>query len=146
MIETQAQKHVIDAVKAHGGAAHKLSNRFSVGVSDLLIKLPGLPAMLMEAKLDHRANVLHPQSPVMPDVTVPQHSFLTSYAEAGMVCGVMSFVEEARKGKRGLWLQVVRVPGFRPGDALRPDWYVQLAPLNLFDQLIVDALKECLDG
>lgn len=160
MIETKVQTLVIEAVRAHGGEARKLSNRFNIGVCDLLIKLGGgqelterggvqdfYPAMLMEVKLDKRVIgfAARMNAPVAPAVTVPQHSFLTAFARAGMLCGVMSFVEEAHRGKRGLWLQIVRVgPGhdYRPGWSLRPDHYTKLEPLNLFDQVMVDMLKE----
>lgn len=151
MIEVAVQTLIIEAVRAHGGEARKLSNRFAVGVSDLLIKLPGpvfgtlaVPAMLMEVKLDKRAAgfAARMNNPVTPDVTVPQHSFLTNFARAGMLCGVMSFVEEAHKGKRGLWLQIVRVPGYVVEDGLRPDRYQQLSPLASFDEIIINMLKE----
>lgn len=40
MKEIELQKYVIDVVRANGGAAYKLSHRFAIGVSDLLVKLP----------------------------------------------------------------------------------------------------------
>ncbi len=42
MLETDLQKYVIDVVRARGGAAYKLSHRFAIGVSDLLVKLPNI--------------------------------------------------------------------------------------------------------
>lgn len=152
MKEVQAQSLVIDAVRAFDGAAHKLSNRFMIGVPDLLIALSAHPPMLMEVKLEQRAAGFAERTnhPVMPGVTVPQHSFLTQYAKAGMLCGVMSFVEEAHKGKRGLWLQIVKVAGYdksyRVGDGLMPHKYVHLTPLNLFDRAVVDMLMEFNNG
>lgn len=157
MIETEVQKLVIDAVRTAGGAAHKLSHRFNVGVADLLVKLndeykpSGLrghdstryfPAMLLEAKLDKIKNVADkPNHPIVPDVTVPQHSFLTAYAKAGMVCGVMSFIED-RRGRRGLWLQIVDVPWFKVGTALRLGDYTPCGGHQDRDANIVRMLKE----
>lgn len=161
MIETEVQKLVIDAVRAAGGAAHKLSHRFNVGVVDLLVKLghyEGLllspkqtsPAMLLEVKLDKIKDVNQrverdPNFTITPDVTVPQHSFLTAYAKAGMMCGVMSFVEDHR-GKRGLWLKIERVPGYKVGDGLALINYAPCGGHQDRDQIIIETLKQFAAG
>ena len=89
MKELDAQRLIIEVVRDHGGAAFKLSNRFLVGVSDLLIKVPFLPAALIEVKLD--------QLPVKNTfvrlaVTVPQQRFLGQFERAGMAAGIASIV------------------------------------------------------
>lgn len=132
MKETDVQKRVIDAVRAHGGAAHKLSNRFLVGVPDLLIKLPGLPAFIMEVKLDKRAvfpdNNRHP---VVPDVTRAQWNFLKEYHDASMMTGVLSFVQH----KRQLFCLHVFLPHYRLGDGLRPTSYYPFDPETIIPRL-----------
>ena len=89
MKEVDLQTKIVDAVEAHKGAATKLSHKFLIGVVDLIIKLPGYPAALMEVKLDpypKRFGVAR------PDVTRLQEEFLLKYARAGMQTGVMSFL------------------------------------------------------
>lgn len=93
MKETACQSLMIDAVRANGGAAHKLSNRFLVGVSDLLVKLPARPAMLLEVKLNKFSSLTDDGHGFMLDVTKLQDDFLRRYARAGMLCAVASFVQ-----------------------------------------------------
>lgn len=97
MLETALQKDVIDAVREAGGEASKLSNRFLIGVSDLLVKFPDLPAMLVEVKKD-----VYPVATdrVKIDLTPKQLQFLRGFDRAGMTCGVLSFLYDRRKGKR----------------------------------------------
>lgn len=101
MKEIDCQSLVIDAVRAHGGAAHKLSNRFLIGVSDLLVKLPDRPAALLEVKLNKFSSLA---GLFGLDVTHLQKKFLNDYYDANMGCGVLSFIEHNRKGIRGLYL------------------------------------------
>lgn len=99
---------MIDVVRARGGAAYKLSHRFAIGVSDLLVKLndtsatfkePTLPAMLLEVKLAHGAplgrNMNTRQFKL--EVTRPQKEFLQDFGRAGMRVGVLSFLENNGK-------------------------------------------------
>jgi hypothetical protein len=141
MREVDVQTYVVNAVKEGGGAAKKLANRFLVGVVDLLIKLPGQPAMLMEVKLEQRAQMTRrTQYPLMPAVTVPQFHMLAEYHRAGMLCGVMSFVEEARKGKRGLWLYVSMLPEYRAGLGFHEQHYTFVG--GDFHNGVLDALTD----
>lgn len=96
MKETEAQYMTIQAVRAHEGAAHKMSNRFLVGVADLLIKLPNAPPMLLEAKINKFSIKTGPSHRFTLDLTAPQVEFLNDYHEAGMHCGVLSFVQHGR--------------------------------------------------
>jgi hypothetical protein len=143
MREIDVQTYVVNAVKEGGGAAKKLANRFLVGVVDLLIKLPGQPAMLMEVKLEQRAQMTRrTQHPLVPAVTVPQFHMLAEYHHAGMLCGVMSFVEEARKGKRGLWLRISMLPEYRTGLGFHEEQYYFVGGNftgDVLDQLITAA-------
>lgn len=100
MREVEYQSLVVDVVRAQSGAATKLSNRFLIGVSDLLVKLPDCKAMLVEVKLEH-AQTMNDREFCL-DVTALQKKFLREYAAAGMCCGVLSFVEWRGLGRRGL--------------------------------------------
>ena len=48
--ELYFQKKLIDAAEKLGGYGFKMSNRFLVGVVDLLIQLPNCPTLLLEVK------------------------------------------------------------------------------------------------
>lgn len=104
--ETDFQLDTIKAVIAAGGAANKLSNRFLVGISDLLVKFPATPTMLIEVK----KNPVPVQSHfVNLDVTPKQLQFLVSYAKVGVRCGVLSFLFAKDRGKRIIHAAVFNV-------------------------------------
>jgi hypothetical protein len=90
MKETEAQSLIIKAVRDANGAGQKLSHKFVVGVSDLLLKLPKHPAMLIEVKLNKFTSGVSPQHQFKLDVTHLQDKFLVDFANAGMTCGVIS--------------------------------------------------------
>lgn len=145
MKEVDAQKLVIDAVKSAGGHGHKLSNRFLVGVVDLLIKLPGQPAMLAEVKLEKRSSFKGQTSDSVyftPDVTALQWKFLKDYHDAGMTCGLISFVEVGGKGVKGLsmgtfTLDVDKPYSYRRGDAVLLSQHVSLAdPVTRYAKIV----------
>lgn len=100
MKETDYQKFVLDIVRDAGGAGHKLSSRFLVGVSDLLVKLPGREAALIEVKLAKFAPKTSGDHEFGLGVTVLQREFLKKYDKAGMKTGVLSFVEHGRQKLR----------------------------------------------
>lgn len=83
---------VVKAVKASGGAGCKLSHRFVVGVSDLLVKLTHRPAMLLEVKFAKYGPGIHDNHVVKLDVSHLQQNFLRDYRNAGMLTGVLSAV------------------------------------------------------
>lgn len=144
MKETDLQSLTIKAVRLYGGAAHKLSNRFLVGVSDLLVKLPKLPAALLEVKYDERADM--PVAGIVPDVTVLQYKFLKEYHDAGMRCGVMSFLYI--KEDKMLHAQIAPLPRYQRGDSLNPREYWQLGlpadRLNVIKWVIDDFVRNTL--
>lgn len=118
MKEIDVQSLILDSVKQSVGAGHKLSNRFMIGVSDLLIKLPLIPAALIEVKLQQIGASTSDSHEFALDVTVLQQDFLQKYFDAGMWTGVFSFVERGRKGVRGLSmalfeLDAIKLRGYR---------------------------------
>lgn len=118
MKEVDYQKFVLDIVRDAGGAGHKLSNRFLVGVSDLLIKLPDREAALIEVKLAKFAPKTKPDHEFNLGVTVLQQEFLKKYNKAGMRTGIMSFVEH---GRQKLWVGLFKLDTFdEPGYVERP--------------------------
>lgn len=102
MREIQYQSLVLDVVRDAGGAGHKLSNRFLVGVADLLIKLPGREPVLVEVKLAKFAKSTKDGHEFDVGVTVPQLEFLKKYHNAGMKTGVLSFVEHGNARAQNL--------------------------------------------
>jgi len=105
MNELSLQNRVIKVVRAsQGGAAHKLSHRFLVGVPDLMVKVPKYPVMILEVKKDERPKV---KEVVTLDVTVPQKRFLLQWAAAGVMCGVMSFLYQERPKR--LWVYAASI-------------------------------------
>ena len=115
MIETEMQQLIIDAVKRRGGFAVKLSNRFLVGVVDLLVKLPRYPAGLLECKrYDYAGKEAVAEFDLA--VTGPQQRFLRDADAAGMPCGVASFTQRRNFGVRSLGLAIytlAQVEGFK---------------------------------
>lgn len=106
MIETECQQLIVQAVREAGGVALKLNNRFLVGVVDLLIKLPEAQPFWLEAKFIRLAQkTIENADHVWDlDVTAKQKEFLDDWAHAGMLTGVVSFLEVKGKmsGVRGL--------------------------------------------
>lgn len=102
MREVQYQSLVLQAVRDAGGAGHKLSNRFLIGVCDLLIKMPNWAPMLVEVKLAKFAKSTGDDHEFDVGVTVPQHEFLKKYRNAGMETGVLSFIEHGNARAQNL--------------------------------------------
>lgn len=132
---------VVDLVRSRGGAATKLSNRFLVGVADLLVKMLGANAALIEVKLHHVSKVVEGLKFTL-DVTPLQRKFLSGYDAAGMACGVLSFVEVGGRGKLGLRARMFSLDrlgasGYRvaAGDHLVLD-------INKRDEILMMALEE----
>lgn len=91
MLELKLQGDFADVVNEHGGFAFKLNNRYIIGIPDLLVKMPGFPAALLEAKQD----ALPVKLPsVTVALTVQQHRSLKAGFAAGMTAnGVISFCQ-----------------------------------------------------
>lgn len=89
MNELEAQRLVIKSVRVNGGYAFKLSNRFLVGIPDLLIQMPGRGTSLWEVKIrdyPKKESAFHIQ------VTPPQLKRLRDFYHAGGRGGVISFL------------------------------------------------------
>jgi hypothetical protein len=94
MNELAVQNKIKAAVVEAGGAAHKLSTPFKIGICDLLIKLPSTPAVLAEVKLAKFKNPqISPNRTFKLDVTHNQMAFLDQFEAAGMTCRVISAVQ-----------------------------------------------------
>lgn len=121
MIETECQKLLVDAVKDGGGQALKLSNRFMIGVVDLFVKLPTCQPMLLEAKLHNLSARTLNAGHHIGDVgcTKLQNDFLRDWGEAGMLTGVVSFIQESGRGVASL-----RMALYAYGDMLDRHWSV----------------------
>lgn len=96
MNELDCQQLVIDAVedKDVGGRGLKFNNRFIVGVTDLLIKLPGHETLILEAKLHKFAARTIETGYNIADIgcTMKQKMYLRDWGFAGIRTGVVSFV------------------------------------------------------
>lgn len=111
MDELALQKLLVDVVRKNGGAADKLSHRFLVGVPDLLVKLPGAPAGLLEVK-QHTWNKIKPAK-IKLAVTKLQEVMLKRYDDAGMPTGVVSFLQQRGKGTQELQICVLTLTEVR---------------------------------
>jgi hypothetical protein len=93
MKELVVQSEAIEAIKALGGTGFKLSHRFKVGVSDLLLKIPSYPMALVEVKV----NVRPIKSDVVDlNVTMLQLRFLEDFEAAGAKTGILSLLYKGR--------------------------------------------------
>lgn len=104
MNELQFQRLTCKAVQSAGGFATKLSHRFLVGIPDLLIKLPHTAAMLVEVKTDKRPV----KNLYLLDITPRQAQVLRSADSAGMMAGVVSFLQD----KSQLGVRVIPISVF----------------------------------
>lgn len=91
--ELRLQSLVVRAVNSHGGFAFKLSNRFLVGVPDLLIHLPNTGTGIWEVKSCEMGKL---REQFTLKVTPLQDKFLRVMSKAGGTCGVISFIEIGR--------------------------------------------------
>jgi hypothetical protein len=89
MKELEFQTLVRKAVEREGGFGLKMSNRFLVGVPDLLVHLPGAPTMVLEAKFSKVASTVRPYR---LELSPRQSLTLRQMAGAGMVAGVVSLI------------------------------------------------------
>lgn len=120
--ETVLQSDVIEGVRAAGGAARKLSHRFLIGVSDLLVKMPGAPAALIEVKKDTMPTRGYTIT-IKPDLTVLQRKFLEEFHRAGMPAYVLSFLIG---NKRRKWAALVHIRDWEDNNAVSTSLYSSL--------------------
>lgn len=141
MKEIDCQSMVVDLVRSRGGAATKLSNRFLVGVADLLVKLPKWPATLIEVKL-HQTSTMKDREFKL-EVTELQKKFLREYKAAGFVCGVMSFVEEAGRGRLGLHVALFELDTIEAMEyRVCLNYHTSIRNLKTRNEHLVDIMEE----
>ncbi len=95
--ELVAQRTILGAVRELKGFGCKLSHRTMVGVPDLLIKLRGYPATLIEVKCPIRPVVV----PIPVTLTPQQRKFMREYQSAG---GYMGWAVVVAQSKNGFFL------------------------------------------
>ena len=128
MIETECQALIQHAVEAAGGRALRFNNRFLVGVADLLIQLPARRAVILEAKLI----TLSPKTTShVWDVgcTDRQKAFLRDWHNAGMLTGVVSFVQHHGVGLKSLQIGLFEYTLIERGAYIQQmpmKWHVRL--------------------
>lgn len=108
MNELECQQLCIDAVEEIGGRGLKFNNRFIVGVTDLLLQIPGHGAMILEAKLHKFSAKTLAAGHLIEDIgcTAKQKMYLRDWGHAGMLTGVVSFVMEQGADVRSLRMAV----------------------------------------
>jgi len=96
MKELFCQKLVIEAVTEAdvGGQGLQFNNRFIIGVTDLLIALPGVQPMILEAKLHSFSERTLENGHQIADIgcTKLQKDYLRDWGRAGVLTGVVSFI------------------------------------------------------
>lgn len=100
MIETEWQTELVGTVNEHGGFGRKLSNRFLVGVPDLLLQVSRFPTQITEVKLAKRVKLTNGNDVIKLEVTGPQARFLTEFDETGGHSSVLSIVEVGTGSKK----------------------------------------------
>lgn len=88
MTELEAQRLVVKAAKSVGGTGWKLSNRFLIGVPDLLICVPGQSTGIWEVKMNDKPK----GEEITLKLTPLQEKTLSDLDNAGGYCGVISFL------------------------------------------------------
>lgn len=84
-LEVDYQKAIIEAVKDDGGYGLKMSNRFLVGVPDLLLHPGWLPTMIVEVKRDSLP--ARPDTKMTIDISPNQRKNLLAFQKSGGVAG-----------------------------------------------------------
>lgn len=95
MNEVDMQALVVKAVIASGGRAMKMSQEYVKGVADLLIKLPNVPALFLEAKRKDLSQKSLDDSSFKFELeaTKLQKDFLRDWRKAGCYVGILSFLQ-----------------------------------------------------
>lgn len=90
MKEVDAQKMIVDAIRAHHGFAMKLTHKFFVGIPDLLIQMREFTTSLWEVKINDAPK--SPTSTVHLALTKLQQKTLKDYVDAGGIGGAISIL------------------------------------------------------
>lgn len=89
--ELRYQKQIVDGIKADGGFAFKMSNKFLVGVPDLFVKPRNWDAHIFEVKQQVLPKITRK---VLVTMTALQAGFLRNLHDAGFPCGCISILRE----------------------------------------------------
>lgn len=108
MNELGLQRLVLSSVKKKGGFGIKMSNRFLVGIPDLLLQLQGYPTTIWEAKKWREPTY---GARVIPKVTPAQWRFLNEFYKHGGICGVIMFLV----GNQNLHFGIFDLPKVKSG-------------------------------
>lgn len=127
-LQTDTVKAVIDA----GGFAFKMSHKFKVGVADLFVKLPGLPAAFFEVKYGEAPKT---RDCVNLDATPLQKKFIRDARSAGMASGFLSFLRRSNE---------IGVCACLDSDTVRFDWH-RWGRLASRRWLIIDEITDWLE-
>lgn len=88
------QSELVDAAKAEGGHAFKMSNRFLVGVPDLFVKLPIYQSCFIECKREDWPKM--PGTALRIALTPKQRAHLRAAQKAGQPAGWVVAFERGR--------------------------------------------------
>jgi hypothetical protein len=102
MNELQFQRELIKAAEFNKGFGIKLSNKFLVGVPDLLIQVPGFRTTMIECKIKKFKSKLDLSKSFRVDLTKIQANTLYSFRKSGGVSGVAFLIEIKDAGKHPL--------------------------------------------
>lgn len=87
MKETDLQSKCVMAIREMGGFSQKTSNRFLIGVPDVLCQLPGYKTSFWEVK--YGPSTFH-----NPNPTPKQKMWMRDFTHAGGLCGVIYFLKD----------------------------------------------------
>ena len=110
--ELQFQKRLIDAVEERGGWAIKLSNRFTIGIPDLLVQIWGWPTMLLEVKLVELPVNDYTKMQVLSPLTALQKQTIIKAQNAGALAGVI-WVQHERNAGECMMTSIVLDPPYK---------------------------------
>ena len=94
MDELKLQAQVVRAVLDHDGYARKLSSFHTIGIPDLVVKLPFLPVGFIECKMNPMP--VRKQH-VKLKVTPLQAQTLQEMTDSDILCGIMSFLTDEKR-------------------------------------------------
>jgi len=101
MNELDLQRLVVQSVKMNGGTGWKMSNKFLVGIPDLILCLPGQGIGVWEVKQTMMPKTVEH---VILKPTALQEKVLNDVTEAGGFCGIISFIRGRRELYCGVYL------------------------------------------
>ena len=133
--EVDLQAKVKDAIIEMGGFSMKMSNRFLIGVPDLLCKLPNYPTSFWEVK-----RVPFIREKIKADATLNQKKWLRDFERAGGFGGLICFVMQ-----NDLTVAVRPTTSFDYEDLKAPWWFYKEDFVTLPRNCKMQPFKELLE-